>query len=237
MKFTWWNKKFFSLSWYFKDLIWVLVTRPDFQVSYSFLLTNGIVLVDMFSHKPCLLFLFRGSQTKKLAESAPMCTAWSSHVVGCFFQRQMTDFVVGWWHLIIFQKIQSIQIRQEQPTTMWGIRRIWMRISPLNSPQHSGSASWPAFSSLAPSFDRRPPQRMLTSVELLLLIPRMKPSLLNLCGAFSSEIYLSCLSGEVTFSLEAYFWLSRAQPRQPDTFNHERWKYNKTGLNFELVPQ
>ena len=200
----------------------------------------GLCSLTCFRINLVFLFLFRGSQTKKLAESAPMCTAWSSHVVGCFFQRQMTDFVVGWWHLIIFQKFQSIQIRQEQPTIMWGIRRIWLRISPLNSPQHSGSASWPAFSSLAPSFDRRPPQRMLTSVELLLLIPRMKPSLLNLCGAFSSEIYLSCLSGEVTFSLEAYFWLSRAQPRQrcqPDTFNHERWKYNKTGLNFELVPQ
>ena len=183
----------------------------------------GLCSLTCFRINLVFLFLFRGSQTKKTCRK---CTHVYCVVKSCgrvLFPKTNDKFVVGWWHLIIFQKFQSIQIRQEQPTTMWGIRRIWMRISPLNSPQRSGSASWPAFSSLAPSFDRRPPQRMLTSVELLLLIPRMKPILLNLCGAFSSEIYLSCLSGEVTFSLcslEAYFWLSHVQPRQPDTFNH-----------------
>ena len=197
----------------------------------------GLCSLTCFRKNLVFLFLFRGSQTKKLAESAPMCTAWPSHVVGCFFQRQMTDFVVGWWHLIIFQKIQSIQIRQEQPTTMWGIRRIWMRISPLNSPQHSGSASWPAFSSLAPSFDRRPPQRMQLSFFSLFLVWSRVFSIFvellvqkSIWAAWVEKSLSACAASKLTFGFHTFNLASLTHSIMP-------WKYNKTGLNFELVPQ
>ena len=184
----------------------------------------GLCSLTCFRINLVFLFLFRGSQTKKTCRK---CSHVYCVIKSCgrvLFPKTNDRLCC---RLVTLDHLSKDPVYTNKTgatsTTMWGIRRIWMRISPLNSPQHSGSASWPAFSSLAPSFDRRPPQRMLTSVELLLLIPRMKPSLLNLCGAFSSEIYLSCLSGEVTFSLcslEAYFWLSHVQPRQPDTFNH-----------------